>query len=48
MNHYEIIYIKNQLGHLWLKYLRIEINLPNVVGIYLPISKANYIRNEQD
>lgn len=48
MNHYEIIYIKNQLGHLWLKYPGIEINLPNAVDIYLLISKANYIRNEQE
>lgn len=48
MNHYEIIYIKNQLGYLWLKYLRIEINLPNTIVIYLLISKVNYIKNEQE
>ena len=48
MYYYRIVDIKNQLGHLWLGYLKMEINLSNIVGICLPISETNYIGNEQE
>ena len=46
MHHYRIVNIKNQLRHLQLGYLGIEINLSNAIDICLPIFKANYIRNK--
>lgn len=47
MHHYRIIYIKNQLGYLCLKYFKMKINLPNTADTCLLIFEANHIKNNQ-